>query len=98
MGNWELLLDFEVENREQLRDIMREIKNHFADIIRQVEINEVYQMDKFTQMAIEYPELLDDYELKNKKTSAKKVSDTKETTEELSEDGAQKATEEDIYY
>jgi Lrp/AsnC family transcriptional regulator for asnA, asnC and gidA len=58
MGNWELLLDIEVENRQQLREIMREMKNEFKDVIRQIEVNEVYQMDKFTQMAIEYPELI----------------------------------------
>ena len=59
MGNWELLLDIEVENRESLRDLIREIKNEFKDIVHQIEINEIYKMDKFTQMAIEYPELLD---------------------------------------
>lgn len=59
MGTWELLLDIEVENREALRDLIREIKNEFKDIIRQVEPNEIYRMDKFTQMAIEYPELLE---------------------------------------
>ncbi len=60
MGAWELLLDIEVEDREFLRDLIRETKNEFKDIIRQVEINEVYRLDKFTQMAIEYPELIDD--------------------------------------
>ena len=59
MGNWELLLDIEMENRESLRDLIREIKNEFKDIVHQIEINEIYKMDKFTQMAIEYPELLD---------------------------------------
>ena len=98
MGSWELLLDIEVENREQLREIIREMKYHFKDIITRVEPNEVYQMDKFTQMAIEYPDLLKDYVLKNKKHSAKELSATKETTEEYNEDGVQKATEEDIYY
>jgi Lrp/AsnC family transcriptional regulator for asnA, asnC and gidA len=58
MGNWQLMLDIEVENRETLRDIIRELKNQFKDIIQRVEINEMYQMDKFTQMAIEYPDLL----------------------------------------
>ena len=58
MGNWELLLDIEIESRKELRDLIREIKNQFKDVIKQVEINEIYQMDKFTQMAIEYPELL----------------------------------------
>lgn len=98
MGNWELLLDIEVESREQLRSIMREIKNEFKDIIRQVEINEVYQMDKFTQMAIEYPELLKEFELKNKKTSTKKESEAKETINKDTASETQKATEEDIYY
>ncbi len=51
------MLDIEVENREVIRDLIREMKNRFKDIIRQVEINEIYQMDKFTQMAIEYPQL-----------------------------------------
>jgi len=59
MGSWELMLDIEIESREALRDLIREMKNQFKDIIRQVEINEIYQMDKFTQMAIEYPELLE---------------------------------------
>ncbi|HRY82472.1 MAG TPA: winged helix-turn-helix transcriptional regulator [Candidatus Moranbacteria bacterium] len=58
MGNWDLMLEIEIETREALRDLIREMKNIFKDIIRQVEINEIYQMDKFTQMAIEYPELL----------------------------------------
>ncbi len=58
MGTWELLLDIEIENRKDLRVLIREMKNQFKDVIRQVEINEIYQMDKFTQMAIEYPELL----------------------------------------
>lgn len=57
MGNWQLILDIEIEGREKLRDLIREMKNEFKDIIHQVEINEIYKMDKFTQMAIEYPEL-----------------------------------------
>lgn len=59
MGSWELLLDIEIESREALRDLIREMKNQFKDIIHHVEVNEIYQMDKFTQMAIEYPKLLD---------------------------------------
>lgn len=57
MGSWELLLDIEIETREALRGLIREIKGQFKDVIRQVEINEIYKMDKFTQMVIEYPEL-----------------------------------------
>jgi DNA-binding Lrp family transcriptional regulator len=56
MGNWELMLDIEIADRSKLRELIREIRYNFKDIIAQVEINEVYKMDKFTQMAIEYPE------------------------------------------
>jgi len=58
MGSWQLMLDIEIESREGLRDLMREMKNEFKDIIHQVEVNEIYKMDKFTQMAIEFPDLL----------------------------------------
>lgn len=59
MGNWQLMLDIEIGSREELRDLIREMKNQFKDIIHRVEINEIYKMDKFTQMAIEFPELLE---------------------------------------
>jgi DNA-binding Lrp family transcriptional regulator len=100
MGNWELLLDFEVESREQLRDILREMKQQFRDIITRAEPNEVYQMDKFTQMAIEYPELHEKNELSNeymhegKRKIKKQISASNKT--KIS--GGQKATEEEIYY
>ena len=55
-------------------------------------------MDKFTQMAIEYPELLNEYEAAIKKLPIKKAAAQKNTTAEILENGAQKATEEDIYY
>lgn len=57
MGSWELLLDIEIEDRESLRNLIRDMKNEFKDILRQVEINEIYRVDKVTQMALEYPEL-----------------------------------------
>jgi len=57
MGSWQLMLDIEIESRAALRDLMREIKHEFKDIIQQIEVNEVYKIDKFTQMAIEYPDL-----------------------------------------
>jgi DNA-binding Lrp family transcriptional regulator len=59
MGNWQLMLDIEIESREGLRDLVREIKNQFKDVVHRIEINEIYKMDKFTQMAIEFPELLE---------------------------------------
>ncbi|MFA4930963.1 MAG: winged helix-turn-helix transcriptional regulator [Patescibacteria group bacterium] len=55
MGNWQLMLDIEIDSRENLRDLIRELRHRFQDIIHQIAINEVYQIDKFTQMAIEYP-------------------------------------------
>ncbi len=58
MGNWQLMLDIEIQDRSHLRDILRTLKQEFQDIIFQIETNEVYQIDKFTQMAIEYPNIL----------------------------------------
>jgi len=58
MGSWELLLDIETESHKELRDIIREMKNRFRYIIHRVEVNEIYQIDKFTQMVIEYPDLI----------------------------------------
>lgn len=57
LGNWELMLDIEIEDRTKLRDLIRTLKQQFKDIITRTEINEVYKLDKFTQMAVEYPEL-----------------------------------------
>jgi len=58
MGNWQLFLDIEIENHEQLRDLIREIKFQFQDIILEVAVNEIYKTEKFSQMVIEYPELI----------------------------------------
>jgi len=58
MGNWQLMLDIEIKNQDELRGLLRQMKHDFNDIIFQIEINEVYKMDKFTQMAIEYPDLM----------------------------------------
>jgi Lrp/AsnC family transcriptional regulator for asnA, asnC and gidA len=57
MGDWQLILDVEIESRDKLRDMLRQIKNDFRSIVYQIEINEIYKIDKFTQMAVEYPEL-----------------------------------------
>ena len=58
MGEWQVLIDFEVKNREELRGILREMQYLFKDIIQEIAINEVYQIDKFSQMIIEYPDLI----------------------------------------
>ncbi len=67
MGNWQLMIDIEIKNRKSLRNLIRKIRYQFKDIIFQTEISEVYKIDKFTQMVIEYPELLKKYKnsLKN---------------------------------
>jgi DNA-binding Lrp family transcriptional regulator len=59
MGNWQLFLDIEIENHEGLRDLIREMKYQFQDVILQVEVNEIYKTEKFSQMVIEYPELME---------------------------------------
>lgn len=58
MGNWQLMLDIETVDLDELRNLLRKMKHDFNDIIFQIEINEIYKMEKFTQMAIEYPELI----------------------------------------
>jgi DNA-binding Lrp family transcriptional regulator len=58
MGSWQLFLDIEIESHERLRELMREMKFQFQDVIQQAEVNEIYKTEKFSQMVIEYPELL----------------------------------------
>lgn len=58
MGNWQMMIDVEIKNREGLRDLLREMKNIFRKIIAQVEVNEIYKVEKFSQMVIEYPNLI----------------------------------------
>ncbi|MDP1814590.1 MAG: hypothetical protein Q8K92_09105, partial [Leadbetterella sp.] len=58
MGNWQMMLDIEVENDEKLHDLLREMRYEFKDVIAEVEIAEVQKIEKFSQMVIEYPELL----------------------------------------
>ena len=57
IGEWQLMVDIEIENRARLRELLRTLKHEFKDLIFQIEVNEVYKIDKFTQMAVEYPEL-----------------------------------------
>ncbi|MDD3487613.1 MAG: Lrp/AsnC family transcriptional regulator [Candidatus Moranbacteria bacterium] len=57
MGNWQLMLDIETGNLDELRDLLRRMKHDFNDIIFEIEVNEIWKVDKFTQMAVEYPEL-----------------------------------------
>jgi Lrp/AsnC family transcriptional regulator, leucine-responsive regulatory protein len=56
MGNWELMLEIELADDAGLRELLRDIKYNFKDIVTDIQKNEIYQVDKFTQMADEYPE------------------------------------------
>jgi DNA-binding Lrp family transcriptional regulator len=58
MGNWQLFLDIEIENHKELRELLREIKFRFKEVIIQAEVNEIYNIEKFSQMVIEYPEVI----------------------------------------
>ena len=59
MGNWQLMLDIEVENDEQLADLIRKMRYDFKDVIYEVAVAEIKKIEKFSQMVIEYPELLE---------------------------------------
>jgi Lrp/AsnC family transcriptional regulator for asnA, asnC and gidA len=67
MGNWQLFLDIEIEDHEKLRDLIREMKFQFQDVIIEVAVNEIYKTEKFSQMVIEYPELIEKREEKKEK-------------------------------
>jgi len=58
IGNWELILEIEIANNDSLRDLLRDIRYRFKDVVTDIQKNEVYKIEKFTQMATEYPELL----------------------------------------
>lgn len=58
MGNWQLMVDIEIDDRAHLRELLRTLKHEFKDVVFAIEINEVYKIDKFTQMAVEYPKLV----------------------------------------
>lgn len=47
LGAWHLVLDIEIESREKLRALIREIKLKFSDIVYRIEPTEVYQIDRF---------------------------------------------------
>lgn len=57
LGNWDLVLDIEVERGEPFRRIIQEMKYEFSDIIHRVEPTYVYQIDRFRDIPVEYPEL-----------------------------------------
>ncbi len=57
IGNWDLVLDIEVERGEPFRKIIQEMKFKFSDIIQRVEPTYIYKIDQFRDIPVEYPEL-----------------------------------------
>lgn len=57
LGNWDMVLDIEVERGEPLRKILQEIKFKFSEIVHRVEPTYVYKIDCFRDIPVEYPEL-----------------------------------------
>ena len=57
IGAYQAMVDIEVFSREMLREIIQELYQRFTDLILNIEINEIYAIDKFSQMATEYPDL-----------------------------------------
>jgi len=57
IGNWDLVLDIEVERGEPFRKIIREMKYKFSGIISRVEPTYIYKIDMFRDIPVEYPKL-----------------------------------------
>ncbi len=57
LGNWDLVIDIEVENMEKLREIIMDIKFKFSNVVQAVEPNYVYKIDQFRDIPVEYPKL-----------------------------------------
>ena len=47
VGNWQLLIDIEIEDRESLRNLLFEMTAAFKDSIRRADITRVYEIQKF---------------------------------------------------
>ncbi len=60
IGDWDLVLDIEIERGEPFRKVIQEIKHKFSDIIQRVEPTYIYQIDQFRDIPIEYPKLNSD--------------------------------------
>ncbi|MFA5872096.1 MAG: Lrp/AsnC family transcriptional regulator [Parcubacteria group bacterium] len=51
-GNWQALIDIEIESREKLRDLFRDMMQKYGDIILRVESTHVYKTDKFRDIPL----------------------------------------------
>ena len=59
IGNFQAMLDVEIYTREELRSIIQDMYQNFTNLIYRIEINEIYEVEKFSQMTIEHPEFID---------------------------------------
>jgi Lrp/AsnC family leucine-responsive transcriptional regulator len=57
IGNWDLVVDIEVERGEPFRKIIQEMKYKFSEIIQRVEPTYIYRIDQFRDIPVEFPEL-----------------------------------------
>ena len=57
LGNWDLVIDIEVESMEKLRDAVTDIKSKFSNIVQRIEPTYIYKIDRFRDIPIEHPEL-----------------------------------------
>ncbi len=57
LGNWDLVIDIEVESVDKLREIIMDIKFKFSEIVQRIETTYIYQIDQFSDIPIEYLEL-----------------------------------------
>lgn len=55
-GNWQLLIDVEIESSEKLRELFREIMKHYGDIVLRIENTHVYKTDKFRDIPLKINE------------------------------------------
>ncbi len=52
LGNWQLMLDVEVESKDKLRNVLREIKMKYAHIVYRIEATEIYHVDRFRDLPL----------------------------------------------
>lgn len=52
LGGWQLMLDIEVESKEKLRNILRDMKLNFAHLVYRIESTEIYHIDRFRDIPL----------------------------------------------
>ena len=57
LGNWDLVIDIEVESGEGLRAVLMDIKSKFADVVSRIEPSYIHKIDRFRDIPDEYPKM-----------------------------------------